>query len=124
VVDVAVGITPFVAGTISIDLITAAANLESVQATEWAVIDADGDTSDLVISAYSAGAFTLTLVGGVNPPSMMALQGSGSAQSGGAGDVCLLTIPGGRYVQANGTVRVLVGTNTCVIGAFRAAREQ
>ena len=122
--DIAIAITPFVAGTISADVITAAASLESVAAGEYAVIDADGDTSDLVISAYSAGAFTLTLVAGDNPPSMNAGLGDGSAQSGGAGDVCLLTIPGGQYVQDNGTVRVLVGTNTCVIGAFRMAREQ
>jgi hypothetical protein len=123
-VDIAVGITPFVAGTISADVITAAANIESVAAGEYAVIDADGDTSDLVISAYSAGAFTLTLIEGANPPSMNAELGNGSAQSGGAGDVCLITMPGGQYVQANGTVRVLVGTNTTIIGAFRMAREQ
>lgn len=123
-VDVAVGITPFVAGTASADVITAAANLESVQATEFAVIAAKGDTADLVISAYSAGAFTLTLVAGTEPPSFLELQGDGTAQSAGAGDVVLLTIPGGRYVQENGTVRVLVGTNTAVIGAFRMAREQ
>ncbi len=122
--DIAVAITPFVAGTISADVITAAASIESVVATNTAVIDADGDTSDLVISVYSAGAATVTFEAGDNPPSMNAGLGDGSAQSIGAGDVCLLTVPGGQYVQSNGTVRLTVATNTCIIGAFRAAREQ
>jgi len=121
--DIAVALTPFVAGTISADIITAAANIESVASGEYAVIAAAGNTSDLVISVYSAGAATVTFIAGDNPPSMNAGLGDGSAQSLGAGDACLLVVPGGQYVQDNGTVRVLVGTNTCIIGAFRIPRE-
>jgi len=50
--------------------------------------------------------------------------GAGSAQAIGAGDVALITIPGGQFVQSNGTVRLTVAANTCIIGAFRMAREQ
>ena len=122
--DIAVAITPFVAGTISADVITAAADIESVIATNTAVIAAAGDSSDLVISVYAASAATVTFDAGDNPPSMVSGIGAGSAQAIGAGDVALITIPGGQFVQSNGTVRLTVAANTCIIGAFRMAREQ
>ena len=122
--DIAVAITPFVAGTISADVITAAGDIESVVATNTAVIAAAGDSSDLVISVYAASAATVTLEAGESPPSEMSGLGNGSAQSVGAGDVALITVPGGRFVQSNGTVRLTVASNTCIIGAFRMAREQ
>lgn len=123
-VDIAIGITPFVAGTISADLTAAAGQLKSVQSTEFAVIDADGDTSDITVTAYSAGAATLIFVAGANPPSTLALQGNNATQTLTAGKTHVITIPAGRFVQSNGTVRILLGAATAIIGAFRAAREQ
>lgn len=122
--DIAVAITPFVAGTISADVITAAAAIESVVATNTAVIAAAGDSSDLVISVYAASAATVTLIAGDNPPSMVSGIGAGSTQVIGAGDVALITVPGGQFIQSDGTVRLTVAVNTCIIGAFRMAREQ
>ena len=122
--DIAVAITPFVAGTISADVITAGGDIESVAAGNVAVVAAAGDGSDIVISVYAASAATVTLEAGDSPPSEMSGLGAGSAQSVGAGDVCLITVPGGRFVQSNGNIRVTVASNTCIIGAFRMAREQ
>jgi len=121
--DTAVAVTTLTAGAVSADIITNAAGGTSVSSGDVAVIAAVGDTSNLFLTFYAASAATATIAAGVDPPSANAGLGAGTAQTLPAGDVLVMTIPAGRYVQANGTVRVTIGSNTTVVGAFRIGND-
>ena len=121
--NTAVAVTTLTAGTVSADVITNAAGGTSVSAANTAVIAAVGDTSNLFITFYASSAATATLQAGDNPPSLNAGLGAGTAQTLPAGDVLVMTVPAGRYVQDDGSVHILIGTNTTVVGAFRIPRS-
>lgn len=118
-VDTAVAVTTFTPGTVSADVITTAEGGTAVASGAYAVIAAKGETRNLVISFYAASAATATIQAGDNPPALRAGLGAGTAQTLPAGDVVLMCLEGGRYSQDDGTIRILIGSNTTVVGAYR-----
>lgn len=121
--DEAVAVTTLTAGTVGDDAITVGGGGTVVDATNTAVIAAGGETRNLFVTLYAASASTATLLAGDNPPSQNAGLGNGTAQTVPAGDLVPLTIPAGRYVQDDGTIRVLIGANDVVVSAFRIGND-
>lgn len=121
--DTPVAVTALTAGTVSADVITNAEGGTTVNSGNTAVIAAGGKTEGLFITFYAASAATATLVAGDNPPTQNAGLGNGTAQTLPAGDVLVMTVPAGRYVQDDGTIRINIATNNTVVGAFRIPRS-
>lgn len=118
--DTAVALTALTAGTVSTKLDTSGT---SVATGNTAVIAAVGNTRQLVIGLYGTGASTATLVAGDEPPSEGSGLGNGDAQTIEVGKAYVLVVPAGRYVQDNGTVRVLIGgTGPVVVTAWTVPR--
>lgn len=102
----------------SADLITTAEGGTSVSAGNVAVITANGDTRNLVLSFYGSGAATATVLAGDNPPALR--QGLGNkALTIPVSDLLIAVIEGARYMQDNGTIRIEIATNNVVVGAHR-----
>ena len=105
-VDVSVALTTLTASTISSALDT---TTYSVATGEYAVIAAVGNTRGLVITCDGDASSTITLIAGDQPPSENSGKGNGSAQTIANGKQYVLELEAGRWVQDNGTVRILVG---------------
>lgn len=114
--DTAVAVTALTEGTISGDLV---AGGTSVTTGNVAVIAALGDTRNLIIGMYAASASVVTVQAGDNPPAQRADLGANATNTVGAGEVRLLLVEGGRYVQDNGTIRITVGANTVIFRVYR-----
>lgn len=121
--DTAVAVTTLNAGVVSADILVNAAGGTTVNASDVAVIAAGGETRNLFLTFYAASAATALLQAGDNPPSQNAGLGNGTAQTLPAGDVLVMTVPAGRYAQDDGTIRVTIGTNNTVVGAFRIGND-
>lgn len=117
--DTNVAVTTLTSGSVSADVITNAEGGTSVSAGNVAVIAAKGEARNLIITLYAASAATATVAAGDNPPSIRAGLGAGSAQTLPAGDVVLMCLEGARYVQDDGTIRITIGSNTTIVGAYR-----
>lgn len=118
--DTAVALSALTAGSVSTAIDTAGT---SVSTGNTAVLAAVGNTRQLVIGLYGTGASTATLVAGDEPPSENAAIGNGDAQTIAVGKAYVLVVPAGRYVQDNGTVRVLIGgTGPVVVTAWTVPR--
>lgn len=104
--DIAVALTTLTADTISgrLDVTT-----YSVATGNTAVIAAEGNTRGLVITFDGDANSTITLIAGDEPPSENSGQGNGSAQTISSGQQYILELNAGKWVQDNGTVRILVG---------------
>lgn len=112
VVDTAVALTALTAGTVSTKIDTSGT---SVATGNTAVIAAVGNTRQLIIGLYGTGAATATVLAGDEPPSEDSGLGNGDAQTIDVGKGYILVLPAGRYVQDNGTVRILIGSTGPVI---------
>lgn len=113
--DVAVAQTPLVPGTKSADLVGGGTDINT---GETAVIAcANGETRVILfIQELDSAALTLSVEAGDYPPA--ATQGKGAlAVALDSLDQRLLVVEGGRHLQNNGTIRVLV-TGGCRIFAF------
>lgn len=120
--DTTVALTTLTSGTVSADIITTAEGGTAVTTTNVAVIDCEGYSGDVLLTLYAASASSATVQAGDNPPAKRAGLGAGTAQTIPAGDALLLVVEGGRHMQDNGTIRVTIGANTVVVGAYRIPR--
>ena len=117
--DFAVSDTSFTANALSTALDT---TTYSVATGNYAVVDAQGDTRGLVITFDGDAASTVTLISGDEPPSENSGQGNSAALTVANGKQYVLELEAGRWVQDNGTVRILVGgTGPVNVFAFAAA---
>lgn len=92
----------------------------SVAAAAYAVVTAPaGDTGDLVFTFYSSSGATATFVGGDEPPSENSGLSDSSAITLTAAKPYFIRVRAGRFVQNDGTIRVLIGTNTTIVGCYR-----
>jgi len=118
--DVAVAVTTLTSATVGADILVNAEGATQVVAGNVAVIAASGETRNLLITIYgSGGAATATVAAGDNPPAMNQSLGATSALTIPTGDCLPLVLPGGRFVQDDGTIRITIGTNTCQVAALR-----
>ena len=120
--DTAITLTTLTAGTVSADLITTAEGGTSVASGDVAVIDCGGYTGDMILTFYASSAATATVQAGDSPPALRAGLGAGTAQTLPAGDVVIMCVEGARHAQDNGTIRVTIGSNATVVGAYRVAK--
>lgn len=82
-----------------------------------------GDTRQVIITMYGSAASTATLIAGDEPPSENSGLGNSSALTVGNGKAYVLALEAGRWVQDNGTVRVLVGgTGPVIFNCFTVPR--
>lgn len=95
----------------------------SVAATEYAVVTAPaGDTGNLVFSFYNAsGGATATFIAGDEPPSERSGLGNGTAVTLTADKPYYVRVKAGQFVQSDGTIRILISTNTTIVGVTRDA---
>ena len=120
--DTTVSLTTMTAGSVSADVITTAEGGTSVSSGNVAVIDCGGRASDVIFTFYASSAATATVQAGDNPPALRQGLGATSALTLPAGDVVLLCVEGARFMQDDGTIRITIGTNTTVVGAYRIPR--
>ena len=120
--DTAITATTLTADTKSADLKVAGGT--SVAAGDTGVIGGIGNsTNRLVISLYSASGTTVRIDAGDNPPSARAGLGNTSDITLTAGEVYLMPVTGGRYIQRDSTdkgkirVKNTGGSNAVIIGA-------
>lgn len=120
IADTAVALTALTAGTVSTALDTSGT---SVATGNTAVVAAVGNTRQLLLGLYGTGASTATLEAGDEPPSENKGLGNGSAQTIAVGKAYVLKVPAGRYVQDNGTVRLIIGgTGPVIVTAWTEPR--
>ena len=118
-VDVAVSVTSLTANALSTALDT---TTYSVATGEYAVVAAQGETRGLVITFDGDAASTVTLISGDEPPSENSGKGNSAALTIANGKQYVLELEAGRWVQSDGTVRILVGgTGPVNVFAFAAA---
>ena len=117
--DTAVSVTTLTSGTVSADVIVNAEGGTQVTSGNTAAIDVGNDARNVIITMYAASAATATIQAGDKPPAERAGLGAGSAQTLPAGDVLLLAVEGGRHMHNDGKIRIDVGSNTVVFGAYR-----
>ena len=117
--DTAVAVTTLTANTVSADILTTAEGGTAVSAGDVAVIAAEGETRNLIITLYAASAATCTVDAGDNPPAIRQGLGALASQSIPAGDTLMLVLEGARFAQDDGTVRINIVSNTVVVGAHR-----
>ena len=118
-VDVAVSVTSLTANALSTALDT---TTYSVATGEYAVVAAQGNTRGLVITFDGDASSTVTLISGDEPPSENSGKGNSAALTVANGKQYVLELEAGRFVQDNGTVRILVGgTGPVNVFAFAAA---
>lgn len=119
--DTAVALTTLTANTVSTALATAGT---SVATGNVAVIAAGGNTRGLTLAFYGSAASTATVATGVEPPSESSGIGAGSAQTIASGSAYVMQITAGRFVQANGTVRITIGgTGPVIVTAFTSPQS-
>jgi hypothetical protein len=117
--DTAVSVTTLTAGTVSADVITNAEGGTSVTSGNTAAIDVGNDCRNVIVTFYAASAATATIQAGDKPPAERAGLGAGTAQTLPAGDVVIACFEGGRYMHNDGKLRIDIGSNTVVVGAYR-----
>ena len=118
--DVAVSVTSLTANALSTALDTAT---YSVVTGNYAVIAAQGATRGLILTFDGDAASTVTLIAGDEPPSENSGTGNSAALTIGNGKQYVLELEAGRFVQDDGTVRILVGgTGPVNVFAFAAAK--
>lgn len=117
--ETAVSVTTLTAGTVSADVITNAEGGTSVTAGNTALINVGNKTDNVIITLYAASAATATVQAGDYPLAVRAPLGAGSAQTLPAGDVLLLCLEGSRHVHDDGKIRIDIGSNDVVVGAYR-----
>lgn len=123
--DTAVTSRTLTAGTVSAALDSTSTAGTSVATGDTAVLTpaGGGNTRQVIVTAYGSGAATAQLLLGDEPPSESAGLGSGTAQTIASGKAYVWVLPAGRYVQDNGTVRILVGgTGPIVFNCFTIPR--
>jgi len=117
--DVAVSVTSLTANALSTALDTAT---YSVATGNHAVVDAQGATRGLILTFDGDAASTVTLISGDEPPSENSGNGNSSALTVANGKQYVLELEAGRWVQSDGTVRILVGgTGPVNVFAYAAA---
>jgi predicted RNA methylase len=117
--DTTVTLTTLTAGTVSADLITTAEGGTAVTTTNVAVVDCGGHTGNVIFTFYAASASSIVVQAGDNPPALRAGLGANASQTIPAGDVLIMCVEAGRFAQDNGTIRLTVGANTVVVGAYK-----
>lgn len=123
--DTAVTSRTLTAGTVSAALDSTSTAGTSVATGDTAVLTpaGGGNTRQVIVTAYGSGAATAQLLLGDEPPSENAGLGSGTAQTIASGKAYVWALPAGRYVQDNGTVRILVGgTGPVIFNCFTIPR--
>ncbi len=116
--------------TLTADVLSAALDSTSTAGTSvatgnYAVMTpaGGGNTRQMLITAYGTGESTITLIAGDEPPSENSGLGDSDALTVAVGKAYALKVTAGRYVQDNGTVRVLVGgTGPVVFNCFTETR--
>lgn len=82
-----------------------------------------GNTRQVVFTAYGTGESTITILAGDEPPSETSGLGNTDALTVAVGKAYAFVVEAGRFVQDNGTVRILVGgTGPVVFNAFTVPR--
>lgn len=95
----------------------------SVAAANTFTIAAQDKTDDLVLLLKAgAGASVVTILAGVYPPSAQASKGN-LVLTLASGDARIVTLEGGRYIQADGTIKGSVATTLCIITALHTSRK-
>ena len=117
--ETAVAVTTLTAGTVSADLVTNAEGGTSVSAGDTAVINVENVTDTVIVSFYASSAATATAVAGDYPLAVRSGLGNGTAQTLPAGDVVIAVYDASRYMHDDGKIRILIGSNTTVVGAHR-----
>ena len=88
----------------------------------YAVVAAQGNTRGLILTFDGDASSTVTLISGDEPPSENSGKGNSAALTVANGKQYVLELEAGRWVQDNGTVRILVGgTGPVNVFAFAAA---
>lgn len=100
-------------------MITNAEGGTSVSSGNTALIDVGNDPSRVIITITCSSAATATVQAGDYPLATRAGLGAGTAQTIPANDVLLLCVEGGRHVHDDGKIRIDIGSNNCVVGAYR-----
>ncbi len=116
--------------TLTADVLSAALDSTSTAGTSvatgnYAVMTpaGGGNTRQMLITAYGTGESTITLIAGDEPPSENSGLGDSDPLTVAVGKAYALKVTAGRYVQDNGTVRVLVGgTGPVVFNCFTETR--
>ncbi len=122
--NVAIARTALAAGALSADLITAAAQIKSIPHGDVGVFSVAGNTSNLVFTFYSASGTTIQVSVGDNPPSLVNIDDS-AVLTLTAGAVYIYTLPGGRYMQDDGTVLITnVGSTNAVIASVQVLSRE
>ena len=95
----------------------------SVAAAAYAVVTTPaGDTGNLVFSFYNAsGGATAQFIAGDEPASERSGLGDGTAITLTADKPYYVRVQAGRFVQSDGSIRILIGTNTVIVGVTRDA---
>jgi hypothetical protein len=98
---------------------------ESVTTSDTFVIDAKGETRNLLIfvEEQGTGAATVTFDAGDNPPSMLAELGDVDIVLAQA-DLRYVPLEPGQCIQSDGTITGSVATNTVKVYAIRDPREK
>ena len=118
--DVAVTVTSLTANALSTALDT---TTYSVATGNYAVIAAEGATRGLILTFDGDAASTVTLISGDQPPSENSGNGDSAALTIANGKQYVLELEAGRFVQDDGTVRILVGgTGPVNVFAYAAAK--
>jgi len=117
-----VALTTLTAGTLSADILTTAEGGTSVASGDTAVIDVQGDMRGVFFTFKNTSASTATVTAGDSPPALRAGLGATSALSIPAGDCLLLTVEGARFCHDDGKVRITIGSNATIVGAYRLPR--
>lgn len=120
--DTTISLTTMTTGAVTADILTTAEGGTQVTTGNVAVIDCGGRAHDVVITLFASSASTVTIQAGDDPPAKRAGLGASSALTIPAGDALLLCVEGARFMQDDGTIRLTVGANTVVVGAYRLPR--
>ena len=120
--DTTITLTTLTAGTVSADLITTAEGGTTVSSGNIAVVDCGGFSGDVILTFYAASAATAVVQAGDDPPALRQGLGANTSQALPAGDVVIMCVEGARFMQDNGTIRVTIGSNDTVVGAYRIPR--
>jgi hypothetical protein len=119
---IVVPLTALPINTFSANLVAAGA---AVAAADTFEIDVRNRTDDLVIviGATGAGNTVVTFNAGVDPPSKREGIGNLAPTAIATTETRVITLEGGRFIQANGKITGSVATNGARMFAYRISRK-
>jgi hypothetical protein len=118
--DEAVAVKQLVINTVSADMLAVAGETIEVDSTNTAVVTdcSAGEKLFFVFYENGGGAATATFKAGDNPPAMQAGMGD-LALDVPQSDCVAVAVDTSRFLQDNGTIRILIGGQNVHVSAFR-----